>query len=154
MKKSKNIVKLMFTIAFAIVALQHLFLQDWTFTATLLLLIPIPFIQNMAFTWVSRSRQGGDPDYHRKAAWASNGVWAIAQAFIAANIYTPITIMIQEKELDATQIAKIVLTILIYAIATAEGSVFMMKINLGRIKRLPRIFSFLIETGKRQVGKR
>jgi hypothetical protein len=144
----------MFAIAGSIVALQHLVIRDITFTITLLFLIPIPFVQNMAFTWVSRSRQGGDPDHHRKAAWASNGVWAIAQAFVAANIYTPITTMIQASSLDANQIAKIVLTILIYAIATAEGSVFMMKINLGRIKKLPRMFSFLVETGKRQVGKR
>ena len=107
----------------------------------------------MAFTWVSRSRQGGDPDHHRKAAWASNGVWAIAQAFVAANIYTPITFMIKDG-IDAGQIARIVLTVIIYAISTAEGSVFMMKINLGRIKKLPKAFQFLVETGNRQVGKR
>ena len=147
-------VKLMFSIAFAIVALQHIFIKDWTFTTTLSLLIPIPFIQNMAFTWVSRSRQSGDPDHHRKAAWSSNGVWAIAQAFIAANIYTPITSMIQNAQLDSTMIVKILLTILIYAIATAEGSVFMMKINLGRITKLPKMFNFLVEKGNRQVGKR
>lgn len=152
--KSKLIVAVMFAIAFAIIALQHLVMMDLTFTITLLFLVPIPFIQNMAFTWVSRSRQGGDPEHHRKAAWASNGIWAIAQAFVAANIYTPITTMIQDATLDSTQIAKIVLTILIYAIATAEGSVFMMKINLGRIKKLPKLFSFLVEKGNRQVGKR
>jgi hypothetical protein len=152
--KSKLVVALMFSIAFAIIALQYLVIRDLTFTITLLFLVPIPFVQNMAFTWVSRSRQSGDPDHHRKAAWASNGIWAIAQAFVAANIYTPITTMIQDASLDNTQVAKIVLTILIYAISTAEGSVFMMKINLGRIKKLPKMFSFLVEKGKRQVGKR
>ena len=151
--KSNKMVKIMFAIAFTIIALQHLVVKDWIFTGTLLALVPIPFIQNMAFTWVSRSRQGGDPDYHRYAAWASNGVWIIAQTFIAANVYTPISRML-DNGFDITQISKILLTFLIYAICTTEGSVFMMKINLGRIKKLPRFLSFLIEKGNRQVGKR
>lgn len=149
--KSKSIVRLMFTIAFSIVALQYFLLKDLVFTGTLLLLIPIPFIQNMAFTWVSRSRQGGDPDHHRPASWSSNGVWIITQTFIAANVYTPITHMI-EKGLMLDQVLKIFLTFLIYTITTAEGSVFMMKIRLGMIKRLPRIFSFLVEEGATKVG--
>lgn len=143
----------MFAIAFAVVGLQYLVLGDWTFTLTLLLLIPIPFLQNMAFTWVSRSRQSGDPDHHRKAAWASNGIWIITQTFIAANVYTPITHMVNEG-LDGGQVLRIFLTFIIYAICTAEGSVFMMKINLGRITKLPSMFSFLVEKGKREVGKR
>jgi hypothetical protein len=151
--KSKIIVWVMFMIAFAIVGLQYLFIKDLTFTLTLLLLIPIPFIQNMAFTWTSRSRNSGDPDHHRKAAWASNGVWIITQTFIAANVYTPITHMI-EKGLDVEQVVKILLTYIIYSICTAEGSVFMMKINLGWIENLPKAFSFLVEKEKREVGKR
>ena len=151
--KSKTIVAIMFTIAILIVALQHLIIQDWAFTTTLALLIPIPFVRNMAFTWVSGSRQGGDPDHHRKAAWASNGVWIITQSFIAANVYTPISKMVGVG-VDFYEVAKIALTFIIYAICTAEGSVFMMKINLGRIKKLPRMFSFLVEKGNRQVGKR
>lgn len=151
--KSKLIVIVMFAIAFAVIALQHLVIGDNFFSVTLLLLVPIPFIQNMAFTWVSRSRQGGDPDHHRKAAWASNGVWIIAQSFIAANVYHPISEMIKDG-LDSGQIARIVLTFIIYAICTAEGSVFMMKINLGRITKLPKMLSFLVEKGNRQVGKR
>ena len=151
--KSKLIVVVMFAIAFAIIALQHLVIRDSVFSITLLLLVPIPFIQNMAFTWVSRSRQGGDPDHHRKAAWASNGIWIITQSFIAANVYTPISKMV-DTGLDGGQIARILLTFLIYAICTAEGSVFMMKINLGRITKLPKAFSFLVEKGSRQVGKR
>ena len=143
----------MFAIAFAIVGLQYLIIGDLTFTLTLLLLIPIPFLQNMAFTWVSRSRQSGDPDHHRKAAWASNGIWIITQTFIAANVYTPITMMVNEG-LDGGQVLRIFLTFIIYAICTAEGSVFMMKINLGRITKLPKAFSFLVEKGKREVGKR
>ena len=55
---------------------------------------------------------------------------------------------------DGGQIARILLTIIIYSICTAEGSVFMMKINLGWIKNLPKAFSFLVEKGNREVGKR
>lgn len=152
--KSKSIPKLMFCIAGLIILAQHLIIGSWTFTTTLMLLVPIPYVQNMAFTWVSRSRQGGDPDHHRKAAWASNGVWAIAQAFVAANIYAPITFMVDKNQIIGEQVSRIILTIIIYAIATAEGSVFMMKINLGRITKLPKIFGFLVETGKRKVGER
>ncbi len=43
------------------------------------LLVVVSFIQNMAFTWTSRSRNSGDPAYHRFAAWSSNGVWFLAQ---------------------------------------------------------------------------
>jgi hypothetical protein len=34
----------------------------------LLLLAVVSFVQTMAFTWVSRSRNSGDPSYHRYAA--------------------------------------------------------------------------------------
>ena len=50
-----------------------------TYTLTLVVLAFVCFAQNMAFTAVSRSRQGADPEYHRKVAWASNGVYLIAQ---------------------------------------------------------------------------
>ena len=134
----------MFAIAFIIIVIQHLFIKDWVFTTTLLALVPIPFLQNMAFTWVSRSRQGGDPDYHRYAGWSSNGVWLIAQGFIAANVYTPISRML-DNGFDINQISKIILTFIIYAICTTEGSVFMMKINLGKITKLPKFLHFLVE---------
>lgn len=128
------------------------FAFGFQFAGILLALTVVSFIQNMFFTWVSRSRQGGDPEYHRYAAWGSNGVWMLTQAFIAANVYTPITKMVNEGA-DLDSIIKILLTFLIYALATTEGSVNMMKINLGHIK-VPKVFKFLVETGKRQVGKR
>ena len=144
----------MFLIAFVIIVVQHLFMRDMTFTWILLALVPIPFIQNMFFTWVSRSRQAGDPDHHRYAAWGSNGVWAIAQAFVAANIYVPVMYLMSDDAPDEQyRVLKMLLSILIYSIATTEGSVFMMKIRLGWIK-LPKFLSFLEETGNKQVGKR
>jgi len=150
--KSKQIPRLMLSIALFITIVQSLIIQDWTFTLSLLLLIPIPFLQNMAFTWVSRSRQGGDPDYHRYAAWSSNFVWILTQSFIASNVYTPITHMM-DSGINIQSIVKIILTFVVYAIATSEGSVMMMKINLGKVK-VPTFLNFLIEKGKRQVGKR
>jgi len=121
-------------------------------TIGLLFLTPVAFFQNMFFTWVSRSRQSGDPDYHRYAAWGSNGVWLLTQGFIAANVYTPISDMVKTG-ITADSIIKIVLTFIIYALATTEGSVTMMRINLGHYN-LPGKLNFLIEKGKRQVGKR
>lgn len=149
--KSKRMVLLMFSLMLILVGLSYPVLNSLQFTLTLLLMVPIPFVQNMAFTWVSRSRQGGDPDYHRYAAWASNGVWLLTQTFIAANIYTPISVMVKEG-IDGSSILKILFTFLIYALATTEGSVFMMKILLGRVKG--KIAQKLAESGKRQVGQR
>lgn len=153
MKKinSKSMVKLMFSLMVALLPISYFTMNNWQFTLILLLMIPIPFIQNMAFTWVSRSRQSGDPDHHRYAAWASNGVWLLTQSFIAANIYTPISIMVKEG-LDSNSILKILFTFLMYAMATTEGSVFMMKILLGRVKG--KLARKLAEKGKRKVGER
>jgi hypothetical protein len=126
---------------------------DALFLWTLLALTLASFIQNMAFTWVSRSRNSGDPQRHRYAAWSSNGVWLMTQSFIAANIYTPISNMVNEDSLDEKGVIKIILTFFIYAISTTEGSVFMMKMNLGIIK-LGAFSRFFTEKGKSQVGKR
>jgi hypothetical protein len=144
----------MFMIAFGIIVIQHLLIKDWTFTGILAALVPIPFIQNMFFTWVSRSRQGGDPDHHRYAAWGSNGVWAVAQAFVAANIYVPVIYLMSDDSPDEQyRISKMILSIIIYSIATTEGSVLMMKIRLNWFN-LPKFLSFLEEKGKTKVGER
>ena len=135
-----------------LVVLAAIFLYGWVFGGVLVALTGVSFIQNLFFTWVSRSRQGGDAEYHRYAAWGSNGVWLLTQGFIAANVYTPITTMVKEG-VDQDSIFKILLTFIIYALSTTEGSVTMMKMNLGKYK-LPRFLKFLEETGKRQVGKR
>ena len=99
----------------------------------LALLAVVAFIQNMAFTWVSRSRNSGDPNYHRWAAIASNGVWFITTLLIWNQLWVALT---------TGDWLKILLTGLVYVIATTEGSVLMMKILLKK------------ETGKKQVGAR
>lgn len=91
----------------------------------------VAFIQNMFFTWSSRSRNSGDPNYHRKVAWGSNGVWYICQMLIIKQVW---------EAVRAGDILLIVLAGLIYIICTSEGSVLMMKWLLKK------------ETGKRKVG--
>jgi len=142
---------LVYGVWFIVVALG-LILHGPVFATVLVALTGVSFIQNMFFTWVSRSRQGGDPEYHRYAAWGSNGVWLLTQGFIAANVYSPISDMVK-KGVDTESVLKILLTFFIYALATTEGSVTMMKMNLGRYK-LPGCLKFLQEKGKRQVGSR
>jgi len=56
----------------------------------LLLLAAVSFVQNMAFTWSSRSRNSGDPSYHRYAAWGSNGVWFICNMLNVKIMWEPL----------------------------------------------------------------
>jgi hypothetical protein len=110
----------------------------------LLLIIPIVFLQNMAFTWTSRSRNSGDPDYHRKAAYCSNGIWYICYVYVLSLIWKPLT---------EGNVVFVLLVGLIYTMATAEGSVFMMKLLLGKIN-IPFLTNFFEEKKKERVGER
>lgn len=101
------------------------------FGGILLLLAGTAFIQNMAFTAVSRSRNAGDPEYHRWCAWASNGVWIICQLLIWAHLWAAFS---------TESFWRLVPLIMIYVMFTTEGSVFMMRELLKK------------EKGKRQVG--
>lgn len=103
------------------------------FILSLLLLAAVAYIQNAAFTWSSRSRNSGDPGYHRYAAWCSNGVWFITTILIWNQIFAALT---------QGEWWKIAATGVVYVIATTEGSVIAMKALLKR------------ETGKHQVGAR
>jgi len=97
----------------------------------LLFLAGIAFVQNMAFTFTSRSRNSGDPNYHRLAAWGSNGVWFMCYVAVLKQIWEPIM---------NGQWWYAILAGVVYTLATAEGSVLMMKILLKT------------EKGKRRVG--
>jgi hypothetical protein len=97
------------------------------------LLFVVAFIQNMAFTAVSRSRNSADVGYHRRCAWASNGVWFITQVAIFGVLFQALT---------TGSFLKVALVGIVYVIATTEGSCYMMGRMLKR------------ETGKRQVGAR
>lgn len=107
--------------------------MHWELIISLSLLAAASFVQNMAFTLVSRSRNAGDPTYHRWCAWASNGVWFICYVLVLKNIWEPI----QKGEYWYVALAMVV-----YTLSTAEGSVVMMKHLLKH------------EKGKRRVGAR
>lgn len=108
-----------------------------TYWISLLVLAVAAFFQNMAFTWVSRSRNSGDPSYHRYAAWASNGVWFITQFFVWKTVW-PLLM----NDLTIASLGRLLIIAVVYIVSTAEGSVLMMKILLKR------------EAGKRRVGAR
>lgn len=91
----------------------------------------ICFVQNAAFTWSSRSRNSGDPSYHRKAALCSNGIYWMCNL--------PLTLFVVQWQ---HRPLLLLLSGVIYTLSTAEGSVLMMRILLRR------------EKGKRQVGAR
>jgi hypothetical protein len=93
----------------------------------------VAYFQNMVFTWSSRSRNSGDPKYHRHAAWCSNGIWFVCQVLIVKHIWDAI---------NKGAWWYVAVAGLIYTIATAEGSVCMMKILLKK------------EKGKKCVGAR
>jgi hypothetical protein len=103
------------------------------FPAALGLLGAVAFVQNMAFTWVSRSRNGGDVAYHRRAAWASNGVWFVTQMLLYGALWSQLT---------TGPLWKIAAVGVVYIAATSEGSCVMMQRLLKS------------ETGKRAVGAR
>ena len=113
------------------------------FIGKLVLLAIVSFIQNMAFTWSSRSRNSGDPNYHRYAAWGSNGIWFICQLFIFSWLWKPL----MEGDWGTALIGGVV-----YVAATTEGSVYMMKLLLGKVKI--KWLDWLVEKDKRQVGSK
>jgi len=109
---------------------------------TYIALAVVSFIQNMAFTFTSRSRNSGDPSYHRKAAWGSNGIWLLNQIFLVKIVWEPV----MTGDWLSVTIAGI-----IYVIFTTEGSVFMMKLMLGQIE-VPYLSKWFTEKGARKVG--
>lgn len=98
---------------------------------TLVALAVLAFIQNMAFTWASRSRNSGDPNYHRYAAWCANSLWLICNLLVWKHIW---------YALESENLYYLIPVFLVYVIATTEGSVLMMKLLIK------------VEKGKKKVG--
>lgn len=109
------------------------FLTNLPLWALLPLLAAVAFVQNMAFTAVSRSRNSADVAYHRRCAWASNGVWFVTQVLVFGVLWQALT---------TGSILKLAIVGAVYILATTEGSCFMMAKMLKS------------ESGKRQVGAR
>lgn len=95
------------------------------------LLFVVAFVQNMTFTAVSRSRNGGDVNHHRRIAYLSNGIWYVTQVLIFGTLWSSLT---------SGSYWKLALVGTVYIFATAEGSAYMMKKLLKS------------ESGKRRVG--
>jgi len=76
----------------------------------------------MAFTWSSRSRNSNDANYHRYAAWCSNGIYYLTNSLITLYI-------IKHSEWYAMLIQGA-----IYTVFASEGSVLMMKKLMQREK--------------------
>jgi hypothetical protein len=83
------------------------------------------YIQNMAFTWSSRTRNQNDTKLHRYAAWCSNGVWFLMQMTIWGTLWTALT---------HDSLWVIAATGLVYTLSTTEGSVRMMELLIKRGK--------------------
>jgi hypothetical protein len=117
------------------------------FAMWLMALAGVAFIQNAVFTLVSRSRNGADFKYHRYCAWGSNGIWLLCQTFIWRGFWE----VFNNESYGVGAVMA-----LVYTFATAEGSVFMMKMNLGVLAHpwLKPIQGIFEEKGRRQVAAR
>jgi hypothetical protein len=96
-----------------------------------ILLFFLAVLQNMAFTWVSRSRNSGDVWYHGLAAIFSNGAWFIMTVFLWNSLW---------KTLTEGAIGQVMMTGVVYVAGTVVGSMLMMK------------WCLKFEKGKRKVG--
>lgn len=121
-----------FMIALLLVSIVLFAITGWW---EMIALTIIAGIQNMVFTWVSRSRNSGDPYYHFPIAVLSNSIWAVCNYVILF----PKMLKVFAEGGDP-MIA--VITLSVYTLATAIGSTIMMQVLLKT------------ETGKRQVGAR
>jgi hypothetical protein len=104
-----------------------------TFALTLLALAFVAFVQNAAFTAVSRSRNSGDVAHHAKWSIASNGIWFVTQIIIGSTVW---------RAIEHGTYGEIAAAGVVYVAATSLSSVWMMARMLKT------------ETGKQRVGAR
>lgn len=104
--------------------LASLATHNWS----LFLLAGVAFVQNMAFTASSRSRNSGNPAYHFWIAMVSNGVWFLTSFFFIL------------PSVQSAPIADKISVMLVYIMSTSWGSMLMMELMLKK------------ETGKNKVG--
>lgn len=99
----------------------------------LVVLAGAAFVQNMAFTWVSRSRNSGDPSYHRWAALASNSIWFVVNILVVRKVWAAI---------ERDEWWWLAASFVVYVLATSEGSVTMMRVLLKREKGSRRVGAY------------
>lgn len=110
------------------------------YIGTLIVLGVVSFVQNMAFTAVSRSRNGADLSYHRRCAWASNGIWLVCSLLIWKQLWAAFS---------TNNLWLLIPLGVVYVAATTEGSVFMMKKLLKTEKGTRRVGAYLDEDKKK-----
>jgi len=81
------------------------------------------FVQNMAGTWASRSRNQQDVEHHRWAAIASNLIYFLVSILIWGQLWSSMT---------SGGFWKVVATGIVYTVSTSEGSVWMMRFLIKR----------------------
>lgn len=96
----------------------------------LVVLGAVAFVQNMAFTAVSRSRNSGDVRYHAGAAVLSNGIWFFCQVLIVSWVW---------RSIEQGNWLMVVLAGAVYTACTTAGSCLMMHRMLRRERGLRRV---------------
>lgn len=105
----------------------------------ILVLAVVAFVQNMAFTASSRSRNSGNPFYHLKIAIASNGIWFICHLLVWSQIWNAVAAFRLTGDYVSAGLW-LALVAIVYVISTSAGSSYMMVLMLKR------------ENGNKRVG--
>lgn len=94
-------------------------------------LAAVSFVQNMAFTASSRSRNSGNPVYHFRIAVISNGVWFACHILVWSQIWGAVRVFQSgDNQIAAGLWLAVVGTV--YITATSLGSSYMMSIMLRK----------------------
>lgn len=99
----------------------------------------VSFVQNMAFTASSRSRNSGNPSYHFRIAVVSNGIWFACHILVWSQIWGAVRVFQSGTDQIAAGLWLVVIGA-VYITATSFGSSYMMSIMLRK------------EQGDRRVG--
>lgn len=101
------------------------------------LLAVCAFVQNAAFTAVSRSRNSADVRYHAWCSIWSNGVWFLTQLLIWTSVW---------RAIEHGEWSLIAAAAVVYVAATTGGSCWMMARMLKSEKGKRRVGASNIET--------
>ena len=97
----------------------------------LVVLTTAAFFQNVTFSWVSRSRNAGDPSHHFRMAILSNSVWLVTSLLVMKHFW---------EAMEGGDWLWVGLMGVAYTISTAAGGTWGM------------VYSMKKDTGLRRVG--